>query len=197
MTKDDKTLSVYDQRATQYEDIVANDQAQAVLTRFIASVPKGGRVLDLGCGPGHHAARMAAEGLKVDAWDGSVEMIARALNKPGVTAKHANFDDLTEVAQFDGIWASFSLLHASKAQFAQHLLSCHTALKPGGTLYIGMKTGTGERRDSIGRFYAYYSQSELETYLSKAGFTPFWHHSGRGKGLAGDTEPYIGIFSRA
>ena len=197
MTKDDKTLGVYDQRASDYEEMVADDPAAAILTRFIAELPKGGRVLDLGCGPGHHSARMAAEGLEVDAWDGSVEMIAKALNRPGITVRQASFDDLTATAQYDGIWASFSLLHTTKVHFAHHLGSCHTALKPGGLLYVGMKTGTGEQRDSIGRYYSYYSKAELESYLTGAGFAPFWHHTGKGKGLAGDTAPYIGIFSRA
>ncbi len=197
MTKDHRTLEVYDRRAAQYGDMVSAEDEGSALGRFTAEMPKGGRVLDLGCGPGHHAARMQAEGLVVEAWDGSVEMISMALNRHGITARHASFDDLDTAARFDGIWASFSLLHASKAQFAHHLHSCHRALKSGGTLYLGMKTGTGEKRDGLGRFYAFYTQAELEACLARAGFTPFHFHTGSAKGLAGDKAPYIDILSRA
>jgi 2-polyprenyl-3-methyl-5-hydroxy-6-metoxy-1,4-benzoquinol methylase len=65
------------------------------LIDFIATVSKGGHVLDLGCGPGAAAAKMAQAGLKVTATDAVPEMIALATQHAGVNAICATFDDIT------------------------------------------------------------------------------------------------------
>ena len=194
---DGETLRVYDGQASAYVKLTKSDASSKPLSTFMNALPKGAHVLDFGCGPGHHAATMQSAGFHVDAWDGSAEMVATAMSLNGVQALQAEFSELDAAAEYDGIWASFSLLHATKADFAKHLSACHRALKPGGQLYIGMKIGTGEHRDKIGRYYSYYSQQELNDYLTSAGFTPVDNHSGSAKGLAGDHEPYVGIFARA
>jgi hypothetical protein len=50
----------------------------------------------------------------------------------------------TETEAFDGIWASFSLLHTPKAEHSRHIGAMARALRPGGYLYLGMKLGEGE-----------------------------------------------------
>ena len=99
-------------------------------------------MLDLGCGPGLAATRMANAGLQVDAMDGSAEMVAMAAQHDGVTAWQATFDQITGTDIYDGIWANFCLLHASKEAMPHHLAAMVTALKPGGAFHIGMKTGS-------------------------------------------------------
>jgi hypothetical protein len=54
-----------------------------------------------------------------------------------------------------------------------------------------MKLGTGEQRDTIGRFYAYYTQAELTNHLKTAGFSVNRFGTGQSKGLAGFPEPWI------
>jgi len=63
------------------------------------------------------------------------------------------------------VWANFSLLHATAEEFPTILKAIHTALKPDGALHLGMKTGEGARRDDIGRFYTFYTESQLEEHL--------------------------------
>lgn len=196
MTKDTETLDVYDQQVEKYVSVTADDANSKALRAFQDKLPANGKVLDFGCGPGHHSETLQANGFDVTAWDGSAEMVAYAKTR-GLNAEQTNFSDLNAVSKFDGIWASFSLLHATKAEFAKHLLACHRALKPNGQLYLGMKLGTGEHRDSIGRLYAYYSHDELNAYLTDAGFTPDEHQSGSAIGLSGDVSPYIEIFAHA
>ncbi|MCV6592465.1 MAG: class I SAM-dependent methyltransferase, partial [Silicimonas sp.] len=72
---DRETLDVYDQRAAEYATHFTADGASKHLSAFIAALPEGARVLDLGCGPGTAARKMAAAGLKVEAWDASAEMV--------------------------------------------------------------------------------------------------------------------------
>ena len=134
---------------------------------------------------------MARAGLHVEAWDASSEMVAMATRHPGVNARQVVFDDITGQEVYDGIWASFSLLHAPRADFPAHLKALHRALKPGGTFVIGMKTGTGQARDTLGRLYTYYTVPELEKYLTEAGFSPQSHKVGTGKGLDGNEAEYV------
>ena len=101
------------------------------------------------------------------------------------------FDDLDAVDTFDGIWASFSLLHAPKSDFARHLAAIGTALRRAGHLHLGMKLGTGERRDTLGRFYAYYTEAELAEALRAAGFTILDSVTAEGQGLAGTVDPFV------
>lgn len=185
MSADEKTLQVYGESAQDYAQVMAKYADDPVLTTFIHALPKTAHVLDLGCGPGWAAARIVASGHTVDATDAVPEMIDLANQHPGVSARLARFDDISGEAVFDGIWANFSLLHAPRADMPYHLSTLRRALKPGGLLHIGLKTGIGERRDAIGRLYTYYTKNEVHGLLKKAGFTPFSCQTGRGEGLDG------------
>lgn len=198
MTADIRTLSVYDKNAARYADSAGSENSDAALVRFLTDVSKGGHVLDFGCGPAHMAAQMRDNGLSVEAWDGSAEMVALAKERYDIPAKCAKFSDLNMLNTFDGIWASHSLLHASKSEFPSILAACHRALKPNGVFHLSMKLGTGEQRDALDRMYAYYSTEELDCHLQTAGFTPYFHREGISTaGLAGNHEPYIQISSHA
>ena len=91
----------------------------------------------------------------------------------------------------------FSNRHTRKAAFPQHLETLHKALKPDDLFHIGMKLGTGEARDRIGRFYAYYGEEELMDLLQAAGFRPEFGERGSGKGLDGTDAPWIVVRARA
>lgn len=189
---DPTTIRVYDDRAADYSQMVDKaTETDPHLEEFIAACKAGGQVLDLGCGPGAAAAVMAQAGLKVIATDASGEMVARAASRPGVTARQETFDDISGTDIYDGIWASFCLLHAPRAAFSGYLAALFKALKPGGAFYIGMKLGEGDARDKIGRQYTYYSAEELETCLTEAGFTILSQTFGSGPGLDGRDSDWI------
>ena len=193
---DTQTLAVYDAKIEDYLRLTQAPPSKSLLA-FIRAIPAGTRVLDLGCGPGLAAAEMARQGLQVDATDGSPKMVAAAANHPGVTSQLATFDALPKGATYHGIYANFSLLHASRTDFMRHILACHTALHPEGILHLGMKLGIGEKRDPLGRFYTYYSTEELAEVLTQAGFTITYQREGKELGLAGDVEPFIMVTAHA
>lgn len=195
---DHETLQVYADQAQHYADMTdAVSSDDPMLNAFIADIPQGGHVLDLGCGPGASAACMANAGLRVDAFDPVPEMVALASRHTGVTALQAGFDDLKVSRHYDGIWANFSLLHAPRAALPGHLDRIVTALKPNGVFHIAVKTGAGTKRDGLGRQYTYYTEDELIGFLRDAGITVFDTRSGASTGLDGVVAPWIALRGRA
>lgn len=191
---DENTLSVYANKAAKYADLVGDNlAADPLLAAFIADMPSGGHALDLGCGPGNAAHVMANAGLRVTATDAVAEMVALADQHAGVTAKVATFDEISGQDLYDGVWANFSLLHAARADMPRYLNALHRALKPNGQLHIGLKTGSGEKRDRIGRFYTYYTDSEISGLLETAGFTITSRTTGCDKGLDGTMADWIAV----
>lgn len=195
---DTETLKVYAAQADEYVAMMDREaERDPMIERFLHACKPGGHLLDLGCGPGHYARRMAAEGFTVEAMDAVPEMVERASAHIGVDARLGRFEDVTETDHYDGIWAYFSLLHAPRADLDRHLSAIARALKPGGVLFIGMKRGTGGGRDRLGRFYEYYERDTLEDHLNSAGLTPVAHWTGKAAGLAANPEGWIVVHAHA
>ncbi len=189
---DKETIEVYAAKANEYAAMTDDDGADdPMLAAFIAAIPPNGHVLDLGCGPGASANKMAQAGLQVTATDAVPEMVALAERFAGVTAICASFEDISGEVIYDGIWANFSLLHAPKKDMPRHLAALSKALKPNGLFHIGMKEGSGEKRDGIGRQYSYYELDELTALLADAGLSAKEHTSGCAMGLDGTMANWI------
>ena len=197
---DPETLAVYDRSGSDYADRFArkNDPEQAAdAAAFLALLPAGGRILDLGCGPGQWAATFADAGFAVEATDASEEMARLASTRFGVHVRVEPFEALADTAHFDGIWANFSLLHAPRSEMPDHLARIHRALKPGGALHLAMKLGSGEARDRLGRFYTYYGEEELAGLLAAAGFTLLTRRRADSEGFAGGSDAFLVLTARA
>lgn len=188
---DKETLNVYAAKAQDYAKRFSSAKPDLHLAAFMLAVPKGGRVLDMGCGTGRSTAFMIEAGLKADALDASAEMAEIASSEYGVQVRVAGFETLEAEGVYDGIYANFSLLHAPKAEMPEHLARISKALVPGGFFHIGLKTGTGEKRDALGRFYAYYTDAEITGLLEDAGFVVIERSFGADAGLDGTVAPWI------
>ncbi len=193
---DKKTIDAYTSRVAEYLSIpLPPEQIEARLA-FTEAIVSGGRVLDLGSGPGSDSTFFMREGLTVRALDATPAFVEYA-RENGVDAHLGTFGDVTEVAEYDGIYASFSLLHAPRKEFPQHLAAIHRALKPEGIFFLGLKLGTGEHRDELDRYYTYFSQTEIEAALDEAGFTIDRITTGMGTGLAGSYDGFILVLAHA
>ncbi len=193
---DERTIKAYTDRVADYLRIPLPAEQLEARQAFVDAVREGGYVLDLGSGPGSDSAFLMRQGLKVRALDATPAFVEHARSN-GVDAHLGTFDDVTEVAEYDGVYASFCLLHAPRADFPRHLNAIHTALKPGGQLFLGMKLGTGEHRDDLDRYYTYYSETQIKDALTSAGFTIDRTVQGMGKGLAGSYDGFILVFAHA
>jgi len=148
--------------------------------RFVDALPKGARVLDLGCGPGYPVARhMADHGLRVAGVDSSPAMIALCRSRlPDQEWIVADMRHLALGRRFDGILAWDSFFHldhaAQRAMFA--VFEGHAA--PGALLMFN--TGP-EHGEGIGEFegdplyHASLAASVYESSLGQAGFRVIAH----------------------
>ena len=195
MSLDQTTLAVYQSRADDYQQMT-DTLDHSELSTLMDQLPAGGRVLDAGAGPGHHARMMSEAGFEVIALEPVAEY-ADLIEGAGVTTVRAGFDWITQSAEFDGVWASFSLLHVSRDAFLGYLQNIRTALKPDGILVLGMKTGEGEARDKLGRYYCFYTEAELIAALEAAAFKVISKKSGKAEGLAGTHDPFIYLGAQA
>jgi SAM-dependent methyltransferase len=164
---DEKTLQFYRSNAQSYAD-----RAKAPSTRlrgFLALLPPGGSILELGCGAGNHSAVMLERGFQVRATDGSPEMAEIASRRLGHPVEAMLFHELNEQGAYDGVWASACLLHVPREELAGILGRIRRALKPSGVLYASFKIGEGDGRDNLGRYYNYPSPEWLRATYAAAG----------------------------
>lgn len=188
---DDKTIAIYDAKASDYADLVASDTPDKTLQSFIDLIPKGGRVLDLGCGPGTASAHMRDAGLIPDPIDASAGMIKIANSKFGLNARLATFDDISGRDIYAGVWANFSLLHAAREELPRHFTALYKATQQSGIIHVGMKTGIGMARDAINRRYTYVSVAALAGLLTTAGYSINYTKEGEERGMAGTMDPFV------
>ena len=183
---DEGTLEFYAANAQRYAQHRTQPTGEK-LESFLAALSPGARVLELGCGNGLDAAQMLALGFDVDATDGTPELVTEAQKRIGERARVMRFEALDSEADYDGIWACASLLHVPAATLPDILARIHRALRPGGVFVASFKAGTGEGRDSMGRYYNYPSAQDLEAAYRHAGWTALFLETTMGSGY--DAKP--------
>jgi SAM-dependent methyltransferase len=164
---DDATLQFYRQNAEAYAQREITSRF-ARLNKFLALLPSGAAILELGCGAGADAAEMLARGFDVTPTDGSPELAEVASRRLGRAVGTLLFHDLDAVETYDGIWANACLLHVPRDQLAYVLSLIWRATKPGGAFYASYKTGEGDGRDTLNRYYNYPTEDWLRATYAQA-----------------------------
>jgi SAM-dependent methyltransferase len=108
----------------------------ALLQRYLPERGDGLRLLDVGCGTGHHMASLRERGFEVAGVDGSVEMIAHArANNPGAQIKVADVDSLPfPDSSFDFVLCIEVLRYLP--DFTRCVNEIARVLKPGGVCLV-------------------------------------------------------------
>ncbi len=152
---------------------------------FISLLPRGAKVLDVGCGGGTKSQYLHERGMKVFGIDFSKKMIeiARRHLPTGtfavVSAEHV--DILHE--KFDGVFMQAVLLHIKRDKAQDIINKMADVLNPNGYLYIAVKDKKPGRGDeevitkagsgySYRMFFSYYNTQEIKQMMIAAGLTP-------------------------
>ncbi|WP_171074149.1 class I SAM-dependent methyltransferase [Nonomuraea basaltis] len=179
-----RTTAGYDRLAPVYAERTENVSAWflAFRRRFADALPAGGRVADLGCGPGRDAAWFREQGLTVVGIDRSAEM-ARLAAARGVPAA---LGDLRRPplapGSLAGLWSMAALLHVPAAQTEVTLRAWSAALRPGGVLGMSTSAGDGEAWEhvshgaEVSRWFVHRDPDTLLAALESADFEVLEHN---------------------
>lgn len=155
------TINYYQHNADSFFTATVAVDMSSLYAPFVEALTPPELILDAGCGSGRDAKAFAEMGYRVEAFDASSEMVARAARYSGLPVRQHSFTDISETARYDGIWCCASLLHVPGDELPGVMQRLATALKPGGVWYVSFKYGTGEREKEGRRF----------TDLDEAGLT--------------------------
>ena len=174
-------IDLYERRASTFARERGRDlHEKAWLDRFLALVPAGGSVLDVGCGTGEPIARYVLESdREVSGIDSAPSMIAICRERfPGSTWHVADMRALDLGRRFDGIvaWDSFFHLDADAQRRMFPIFAAHS--NPGGALIFTSGPHAGEAiGDYHGEplYHASLDEAEYRALLDSHGFTVSAH----------------------
>lgn len=130
----DSTVEYYDDNAKEYFENTINIDMLTLYSVFKGHLPLNVSILDLGCGGGRDTKYFLSKGYTVTAIDASEKMCKLASLYTGTSVKNKRIEEISLQNEFDGIWASASLLHIEKKVMIEALQKCINALKRGGVL---------------------------------------------------------------
>jgi ubiquinone/menaquinone biosynthesis C-methylase UbiE len=148
---------------------------------FFRHVPKGGAILDLGCGAGYPVARKLTDmGYQVTGLDLSKKMLALA--RKAVPEGRFVLGDMASPglpkASFDGAVAFYSFFHVSWRRHPKVLRAVRRLLKPGRPFLfcLGIEMDREYTEEYMGTRMYWSSPPLRETLkmLRDAGFGPVW-----------------------
>lgn len=185
----------YDQGSDDYSDHFQqpHDFIEPDRQEFIRQLPPGSQILDCGCGPGMDTEKFFHLGYQVTALDLSERFVRLTKTRaPGATVRQMDMRFLDfPAATFDGLWASFSLLHIRAADVEQTFSGFKRVLRPAGLFFTAVHRGrttqwvkttiSGMERHT---YVQEWVQAEIEVRVKSAGFRilqsrPFVRTGGR------------------
>ena len=153
MTADRRAQTVeaaYDELGARFGEWMAKIEGEPLerfLAELAASLGKGARVLELGCGDGRTTKRLAGR-FDIVGVDLSAEQLrlARAA-VPEATFIHADFLELEfEDGAFDAVTAFYSFMHVPRDRHGELLGRIRRWLRPGGLFLAPLSTVGGPDR---------------------------------------------------
>jgi len=183
--RDEDTIGFYAKETAAYttRGVSASPRLQA----FLAALPAGGCILELGCGAGQDSEAMLALGFDARPTDGTPEMARAASTRLGIPVRTLLFEHIDERNSYDGVWANACLLHAPRESLPAIIARIHAALKNGGIFYASYKAGEAEGRDELDRYYNYPSQDWLSGIYEQVSWASVTIDASKGGGY--DNKP--------
>lgn len=161
------TLDFYNNNSKTYIETTLTIDMSKLYNEFLNNIPKGGTILDLGCGSGRDSKAFVDKGYKVTAVDGSKELAQSASKLIGREVLVSKFEDLSLIDKFDGIWACASLLHVNKRDILDVIKNVSSNLNNNGIFYMSFKYGEDEYIDEKGRYFNCYTEETFNELINK------------------------------
>lgn len=164
---ENKTLDFYNNNSKSYIESTLSVDMSHLYKDFLKHIPKGGYILDLGCGSGRDSLEFIKQGYNVTAVDGSKELSIAASKLIGQQVICSKFEELKLTEKFHGIWACASLLHVNRKDILDVIKNTSSNLKDNGVFYMSFKYGEKEYIDEKGRYFNCYTEETFNELISK------------------------------
>ncbi len=166
MFEKDFTLAYYNKHADSFIDDTENVDFHEMQDIFLTCVPKGGLILDMGCGSGRDSKYFLSKGYSVEAFDGSLKMCERAHELTGLDIRCVCFEDWQADKKYDAVWACSSLLHLDDEDLIDIMNRVYACLKNDGIFYSSFKYGDFKGMRS-GRFFNDFNEGKMRALLKR------------------------------
>ena len=161
-----KTIDYYNKHAEEFTTSTFEVDMKSLYQPFLAELPEGARILDVGCGSGRDTLAFKNKGYQLDAIDYSEELVKKATRLTGIPIKLKSFYEVDDYEAYDGIWACASLLHCERSRLAEVLEKMVQALKPNGVIYMSFKYGDSDR-EKDGREFTDLNEQQAQELLAQ------------------------------
>jgi SAM-dependent methyltransferase len=149
-----------------------NDLPVLQLQVFSQLVGPGRKVLDAGCGPGHHTNYLHQLGhiaVGIDLSHAALKLAKESFKGPEFL--YANMLNTPFAAdEFAGIWACASVMHLPEALLEPLLIEFRRVLASRGVVALTMTLEKESHLDAFGRYFHFYPRDRLLERIAKAGF---------------------------
>jgi len=161
-----KTIDYYNKNAEEFTASTFEVDMESLYRPFLAELPGGTRILDVGCGSGRDTLAFKNKGYHVDAIDYSEELVKKATRLTSIPIKLQSFYEIDADEAYGGIWACASLLHCERNRLPEVLEKMLRALRPKGVIYMSFKHGDLDR-EKDGRHFTDLNEHQAEELLSQ------------------------------
>lgn len=161
------TLDYYNKNSEEYFNSTLNVDMTNTYKAFLKLVPKGGKILDLGCGSGRDSMNFIKLGYEVTAVDGAKELAKKASVLLGKEVIVSTFEELELKEKFHGIWACASLLHIKREDLKTVLNNLYNNLEDNGVFYMSFKYGEKEYVDDKNRYFNCFTDESIISFINE------------------------------
>lgn len=161
------TLDYYNKNSEEYFNSTLNVDMTNTYKAFLKLVPKGGKILDLGCGSGRDSMNFMKLGYEVTAIDGAKELAKKASVLLGKEVILSTFEELELKEKFHGIWACASLLHIKREDLIIVLNNLYNNLEDNGVFYMSFKYGEKEYVDDKNRYFNCFTDESIISFINE------------------------------
>jgi len=173
----DPVHAAYSARAHEYIDLLGHIDSTAPEDRKLVDQwarKCTGRVIDVGCGPGHWTAYLTEAGINATGIDPVPEFVDHAKRTyPNVQFRQGTVDDLSALpSSLGGVFSWYSLIHLNPKDVPAALATMHGSLVARGRLLLAFFEGDTleEFPHAVAPAFAWPLGTMIET-VHRAGFT--------------------------
>ena len=158
------SFEYYDKNPDKFYGDTVHVDMEEFYQAFLPLVRDGGKILDVGCGSGRDLQKFKNLGYEVIGIDASVEMVKKAKALSGVEVLNLKFAEINWEDEFDGLWASASLLHVPITEISSTIELLWNSLKISSPFFMSFKYGANSYTKND-RHFQNYTEVTVEPIL--------------------------------